>query len=1264
MIAMIVLVLTGCGGQRQTHIQTPMRPAPLIQGTPLLKEQTAVTQTEVRSVTVNQTLVQAPIGEVPPSAQMKADPSAKHGADSRATEKEKLGDNKSPHIEERQGKYSRIRVEPYVDSNGNKTQHEMVADHLMVTFKPGVDEAGVRKTAQDLGFGVRRRIGKTSTYLLDFPAKNADALPQARAKIAKSPSVATAEPDFIVHALINPNDALLVAQYSLNNTGQTGGTNDADIDAPEAWNYGTGNRAVKVGVIDTGIDYTHPELAANIWTNPKEIPNNKIDDDANGYVDDVHGWNFYGDNNDPRDDHYHGTHCAGTIGALGNNGVGVSGVCWQVTLVPLKFLSSGGSGSLSDAVEAIRYATSIGVRLTSNSWGGGGYSQAMKDAIDAANAANILFVAAAGNSASNNDKTPMYPASYASQNIISVAATDHQDNMAKFSSYGLTTVDVGAPGVSILSTFPATMTTSMYGYQTSYGTISGTSMATPHVAGACALLWSQAPTLTAVQVKARIMKRSDPKSSLTGKIAGRGRLNVNNLVNPNWVLLPPGVVLSSMTAVGNNNGSFEPGEALPLSPTFENAGEVAATNLVTTLTTTNPYVAILDGTQTVPSVAPDGTTSAPSAFRIQINAAAPDETRIEFTVSMNDQFGRQSTGKWSLVVAKTQQQAHAEITFAPGEMLTDHVRDIVYLTDKTYNRVIAIDMAQGMQVAKAALAGSPNVTGNVLASTSGCADMAESLDGTRLYVALPADRKIQVFTLPGLVSSSVITCNFVPESLATGENNRLYVGSTEPYGKLRQLDGITGQVLTSTWGYSYSPHTILRTNKAGTRLYVGEGGSTYFGYIDEYDIALGKIPLFSGWDYYSANFLQDFAIDEQNKRVYTMNRDADGVQVTDMVTGVSATWSLGIPSGAAVTLNQTGTGLFASAPGINQNHDVRKFLRSDGLAAADYQLLQADAGAHSMFARHLRVARNGTLLGAKYLATGNPTAGIAGNRYFLGVVGLSRIIVESPPNVPATVSLASNGTSFAAPASIAMTATAFDKDGAVTKVDFYQGSTWIGSDATIPYTLSWTSVPAGAYALTAKATDNDGAVTTSLPVNVTVSNVSLNWSASADFSGTQSHRNWSYLDGNASPLTWNATTNKWEKVGQAYLLLWGNGCHPGPALGVMRRWTAPQAGSLTINGNVSDADSGGGDGVVAIIRKNGVEVWRTSLANGNATGVNFSIPTSVAIGDRVDFLINPGTNNSNDSTAFNPTLTLFPTGSASASVNVADPEPDLPVGAG
>lgn len=312
--------------------------------------------------------------------------------------------------------------------------------------------------------------------------------------LSLNPNVEYAEKNLIFHVFVDPNDPEFTRLWGLKNTGQTGGEYDADIDADLAWNIYTGSSDTVVAVIDTGVDYNHIDLQANIWINPGESGGGKetngIDDDNNGYIDDFRGWDFRTGNpsnpedNDPMDEYYpkyHGTHVAGTVGAVGNNDEGVTGVSWDVKIMALKIFDAVGHTSSSAEINAIDYSTENGAHLSNNSWGGGGYSQSLSDAIGRAKDAGKLFIAAAGNNPPlDNDQNPVYPASYEHENIIAVLSTDHDDNISSFSHYGLTSVDIGAPGGSGTGGAEDIYSTRRYN---DYRYLSGTSMASPHVAG-------------------------------------------------------------------------------------------------------------------------------------------------------------------------------------------------------------------------------------------------------------------------------------------------------------------------------------------------------------------------------------------------------------------------------------------------------------------------------------------------------------------------------------------------------------------------------------------------------------------------------------------------------------------------------------------------------------------------------------------------------------------------------------------------------------
>ncbi|HUD72877.1 MAG TPA: S8 family serine peptidase [Dongiaceae bacterium] len=399
---------------------------------------------------------------------------------------------------------------------------------VLIKFRAATSLAERVRVESDLGAVPRRRFRSGAERWRLAAGMTTEA---ALARLRSDPRVEYAEPNYLLSALRLPDDPKLADLHAFHNTGQRGGTPGADIDALRAWNVSTGDRRVIVAVIDTGLDATHPDLAANLYTNPGEIADNGVDDDGNGFVDDVHGWDFANEDNDPFDDNGHGTHVSGTIGAVGDNGVGVAGVNWKVSIMPLKFLGAAGFGLTSDAVEAIDYATVMGARVLSNSYGGGGFANAMVEAIGAGASSGSLFVAAAGNSGSNNDIDPEYPASYPLPNVVSVAATDADDHLATFSSWGANSVLLAAPGVDIVSTVPGG----------GYDSKRGTSMATPMVSGALALLEAAEPGLSVQEAITRLGESVDPLPALKGRVVTGGRLNLFRLLaHPDAV--PPGAV--------------------------------------------------------------------------------------------------------------------------------------------------------------------------------------------------------------------------------------------------------------------------------------------------------------------------------------------------------------------------------------------------------------------------------------------------------------------------------------------------------------------------------------------------------------------------------------------------------------------------------------------------------------------------------------------------------------------------------------------------
>lgn len=404
--------------------------------------------------------------------------------------------------------------------------HEAVANEVLVKFQTASLGAILQVELRE-DIDAVEAVGSGDVFLLHSRSKSAAMIV---ADLASHPELANVEPNYIVQAIAIPNDPRFGELWGLMNTGQAilgiAGTPGADISATSAWDISTGSRANVITVVDTGIDYTHPDLAANVWSAPAafsvNIGGRLINCPAGS-----HGFNAITNTCDPLDDNNHGSHVSGTIGAVGNNALGVVGVNWTASIMGSKFLDATGSGTTANAINAIEFAVQAklalgagaNVRVLSNSWGGGGFSQLLLDEINRANTNGMLFVAAAGNNGLNNDVTPHYPSSYNAPNVVAVAATDNNDALASFSNFGRNSVHLGAPGVNVLSTVIGG----------TYDYLSGTSMATPHVSGAAALVLSRCALDTA-SLKTNILNNVDPIASLAGITVTGGRLNVNRAI--------------------------------------------------------------------------------------------------------------------------------------------------------------------------------------------------------------------------------------------------------------------------------------------------------------------------------------------------------------------------------------------------------------------------------------------------------------------------------------------------------------------------------------------------------------------------------------------------------------------------------------------------------------------------------------------------------------------------------------------------------------
>ncbi|MBN8457570.1 MAG: S8 family serine peptidase [Verrucomicrobia bacterium] len=443
--------------------------------------------------------------------------------------------------------------------------YAMVADLVLVRLQDGDSRRLGAFLHQHPETSVKETLATNEHVLLQIPDGTSPTSFDRWQRELQAAGIRAAEPDYLYHLSTLPNDTDFTQLWGLNNTGQNSGTADADIDAPEAWNITTGSNSVVVAVLDVGVDYNHPDLAPNIWSHPTTGK---------------HGYDYSDNDDDPMDNsaasaqaHGHGTHISGTIAGVGNNATGVTGVCWNAKIMAMKVGDAAGSMDSAAAVSAMRYASDNGAKAMNCSWGGGGGSpgDSMDVEIGYARDHGVIVCCAAGNggfdgTGDNNDATPEYPANYPKDNIISVAASDRNDNLTSFSNYGATTVHLAAPGKEIRSTIP----------NNQYTSHDGTSMATPHVVGAVALVWAADPTLTYSQVRTRLLSKADQKPAYSGKVSSGGRLNVFKAIED---LAGPLLTLSRKNAVttgGNGDAYPNPGESVRLDLTLLNSGSEAA----------------------------------------------------------------------------------------------------------------------------------------------------------------------------------------------------------------------------------------------------------------------------------------------------------------------------------------------------------------------------------------------------------------------------------------------------------------------------------------------------------------------------------------------------------------------------------------------------------------------------------------------------------------------------------------------------------------
>ena len=607
---------------------------------------------------------------------------------------------------------------------GTTVPVDIDAHTVLIRFKDTSNTATRDALCRKVGLGAMKTYSLVPGLALVHVAGNPmDAI----AQLKSNPAVDYIEPNYMYYRQTTPNDELFSQLWGMNQAANN------DIDAPEAWDIYTGDPNYRIAIIDTGIDFNHPDLQGNIWVNPGETPNDGIDNDGNGYIDDVSGWDFTGTglgtkfvngDNNPQDGDGHGTHVAGTIAGKGNNGIGVTGVVWGAKIVPLKFLGDDGSGSTANAILAVDYCRINGIKLSNNSWGGGGSSTALRTAISNAGAADHLFVAAAGNSSLNIDGLlKSYPASYNLANQINVAATTATGTMASFSNYGRTSVHVGAPGNAIVSTYSTTAVGS-----TGYASLSGTSMAAPHVTGVAALLRGRMPGWTVAQVKAAILSTVKPLSSLTTRTVTGGTVSAFKALQTTIVESVPPVATATRSIAPGNLGWNNAAVTLTMTATDEQGGsgvrDIRYTVGATTTTVAGASAAVsytTDGIRSVSYYATDnsGNASTPQVETVKIDRTLPataatvsaDSTLITLAVT---ETGSGVAATYYTVDGGAQQAYNGGITLDGGtHTITYWSVDVAGNTEVAKSISVPAGVLTAVSVNPTAVNGGANATGTI-----------------------------------------------------------------------------------------------------------------------------------------------------------------------------------------------------------------------------------------------------------------------------------------------------------------------------------------------------------------------------------------------------------------------------------------------------------------------------------------------------------------------------------------------------------------------
>lgn len=937
---------------------------------------------------------------------------------------------------------------------------------LLVKFNPAMNAL-----SRDAALGNRRavRLRRFARLNLDHVRLPSDVSVQAAiAAFQAMPGVLYAQPNYIRHAIQTPpsappNDPLWL-------DGSLWGLQK--IQAQQAWSsFTTGDGSVIVASIDTGIDYTHPDLVANMWHNPLEIPGNFIDDDGDGYVDDIYGINTANHNSDPYDDQGHGTHTAGTIAAAGNNNEGVVGVNWNAKLLSCKFLDANGSGTDAGAIECFDYVLTLrargeNIRVTSNSWGSARGSEpvspALRAAIDAAGDLGIINIFGAGNDGTDNDVSPFDPASYDSPSIVAVASSGTTDRRSFFSNYGATSVDLAAPGEDILSTYPGG----------AYEYLSGTSMATPHVAGVAALLAKMDPTLSVAGIKALLLDNVDQSSRWTNRVVSGGRLNAYRAAaavgaNPNT---PPNV---SITAPFDGASYKAPAMVVLEAAASDDDGTVQqvafyANGGLIGVDTSSPYGvawnAAVPGSYLITAIATDDHFSTSTSAPIHVTILANTPPTVTLTAPLdNSTFTSPALVTIDATAADPDGGVQQVAFFANGVPIG---------TDAVSPFSVAWAPALGTYTLTAVATDNQGAT-----TTSAVVHVTIDPMPGRTNVALASNGGTAI-------ASSVLSANYPASGTINGDRKGLNWGAGGGWN-----DG------TPNAGPDW-----LEVDFRGIKL-IEE--VNVFSMQDTYSSPIDPTPTltFAYWGLrgFNVQYWDGLQwVDVPNGVVTNNNLVWRKVVFAPLATNKIRIWVTAALNGYARMMEVEAWGV---ASGINAPPDVAITSPAEGTSFSSPPSITVSANASDSDGVVQQVAffANGTQIGvdttAPYSVTWNAPAAAS---YTLTAVatdgdGASQTslpvhIVVKPPNVAPSVSITNptSGSSYVTPVTVVITADAADSDGSIASVSFYANGSLLATTTAAPYSFGWVNPLAGTYVLTAVAKDNENATTTSAPVSMTI----------------------------------------------------------------------------------------------------------------------------------------------------------------------------------